>query len=81
MISTARGIRPTPTSGVGGLGGLDVAEDQCNSDDGSLFGDDDGMNNNEPLAEDPAAEELFQAWPADTADGVALMTSAARKRR
>ena len=53
MISTARGIRPTSESDVGGLGGLDRAEDECND---------------ETLAEPPAAEELFQAWPAETAD-------------
>ena len=46
---------------------MDVAADKCNSDNGSLFGDDNGMNNNAPLAEDPAAEELFQTLPADPA--------------
>ena len=76
MTTRKLGISPKPTwpSGVGAIGRMDAAGNKCSSDEGYLFGDENGegrcMSVDVPPATtgDVAAEELANAWPGDIAE-------------
>ena len=66
MTKVTNGISPTYYDGVGGIGGLDEKEQEVNSDDDSLFGEE-GDNatgsNMDAGTGDAAAEALYEEWP------------------